>query len=199
MLHHAMGHITAALNGYLKGQFDLPEDVAVISGILDQDGSVASQIHNKLVVSLVNIEKDPLPSTFTRHSALETGLTTVGFPPLHLNAYVLISAHYPGGNYMEGLKFISHAALFFQGNPIYTHANAPDLYEGIEKIVMDMENLHLRDMSSLWSVLSGRYLPSILYKMRMITMDAGGVTKQVSSTKGVDNTSGFLGRWRGGV
>lgn len=194
MLHHAIGHITRCLNGYLKGLFDLPEDVAVISGIVEQDGSVESQIHNKLVVTLVNIEKEPVPSTFARHGSGGAGISTLGFPPLHLNAYVLISANYPGTNYGEALKFISYAALFFQGNPIFSHENMPDMDDGIEKIVMDIENLNLRDVSSLWGVISGKYLPSILYKMRMITVDSHGVGKRVVNLSGVDASTGFLGR-----
>jgi len=194
MLHHAIGHITRLLNGYLKGVFDLPQDVAVMSGILDQDGSLETQIHNKLVVSLVNIEKEQAPAAFIRHSSKETGLTSIGFSPIHLNAYVLVSAYYPGSNYSEALKFISYAALFFQGNPIFTHENSPDLDVNIEKIVMDIENLNLRDLSSLWSVISGRYLPSIVYKMRIITLDSRGIGKQVTSLTDVDSSAGFSDR-----
>jgi len=186
MLHHAMQHITASLNRYLKGRFDLPQDVAVMSGILDQDGAVETQIHNKLVVSLVNLEKEQVPAAFIRHGSEETGLTSIGFPPIHLNAYLLVSAYFPGSNYAEALKFISYAALFFQGNPVFTRENSPDLEGDIEKIVMDIENLNLRDLSSLWSVVSGRYLPSIVYKMRIITLDSRGIGKQVTELSGTD-------------
>lgn len=186
MLHHAMQHITASLNRYLKGRFDLPQDVAVMSGILDQDGAVETQIHNKLVVSLVNLEKEQVPAAFIRHGSEETGLTSMGFPPIHLNAYLLVSAYFPGSNYAEALKFISYAALFFQGNPVFTRENSPDLEGDIEKIVMDIENLNLRDLSSLWSVVSGRYLPSIVYKMRIITLDSRGIGKQVTELSGTD-------------
>lgn len=194
MIHHAMGDITRYLNGYLKGIFDLPEDVAVISGIVGQDGAVEAQVHNKLVVSLVNIEKEQIPSTFTRHSSGDTGITSIGFPPLHLNVYVLISANYPGINYAEALKFISYTALFFQGNPVFTHEKMPDLNENLGKITMDIENLNLRDLSSLWSIVSGKYLPSILYKMRMIILDSRDISKRVLDMTAVDSTSGFLGR-----
>ncbi|VFQ45369.1 DUF4255 domain-containing protein [Desulfoluna butyratoxydans] len=186
MLHHAMQHITASLNRYLRGRFDLPQDVAVMSGILDQDGAVETQIHNKLVVSLVNLEKEQVPAAFIRESSRETGLTSIGFPPIHLNAYLLVSAYFPGSNYAEALKFISYAALFFQGNPVFTRENSPDLEGDIEKIVMDIENLNLRDLSSLWSVVSGRYLPSIVYKMRIITLDSRGIGKQVTELSGTD-------------
>ena len=37
----------------------------------------------------------------------------------------------------------------------------------------------LRCMRNLWSLLGGRYLPSMLYKVRMITVDANAVIGQV--------------------
>lgn len=192
MIHDAVGHITRYLNLYLKGLFNLPEDAAVVAGLVEQDGSVEPHVHNKLVVSVVNIEKEALPATFSRSASSDNTLATIGFPPIHLNVYLLISANYPGKNYTEALKFISHAALFFQGNPIFTHENTPDMAPSLSKITMDIENLNMRDLSSLWSVVSGKYLPSILYKMRMITLDSREIKAQVHTMVEADNRSGFI-------
>lgn len=194
MIHQAVEHITRYLNLYLKSLFDLPEDVAVVAGLVEQDGSVEAHVANKLVVSVVNIEKEALPSTFSRSTSSDHAITTIGFPPVHLNVHLLISANYPGKNYTEALKFISYAALFFQGNPIFTHENTPDMSDDLSKITMEIENLNMRDLSSLWSVISGKYLPSILYKMRMITLDSREIKAQVRTMTGADNSSGFIRR-----
>ena len=196
MIHDAVQHITKYLNLYLKSLFDLPEDVAVVAGLVEQDGSVEAQVFNKLVVSVVNIQKEAASSTFSHAHTTSPANTvvTVGFPPVHLNIHLLISANYPGKNYAEALKFISYAALFFQGNPVFTHENTPDMAPSLSKLTMEIENLNMRDLSSLWSITSGKYLPSILYKLRMVTLDSRVIKGQVPAMTQADSQSGFLGR-----
>ena len=179
MIHHAVGHIVRQLNTYLKGQFDLPEDVAVLSGLVEQDGAVDPRIYNKLVFTLVNVEKEAFSSPCVREMPSLGGRVTVRSAPLHLAVLLLVSANFPGTNYEEALKFISHAALFFQGNPVFTRENAPDLPPGIERLTLEIENLEIRDLSSLWSILSGKYLPSIQYRMRLVTLDPQMIRKEV--------------------
>ena len=53
----AINHIASHANQYLMRAFDLHEDVVVVSDILEQDDTVATYVDNKIVVSLVNIEK----------------------------------------------------------------------------------------------------------------------------------------------
>ena len=50
MIDAAISHIAGQLNQYLKRSFDLNEDIVVVSNILEQDGSVASNVANKLVM-----------------------------------------------------------------------------------------------------------------------------------------------------
>ena len=59
MIDTAISHIAGELNLFLKRSFELDEDVVVVSNILEQDGSVASHVNNKIVVSLVNLRKTP--------------------------------------------------------------------------------------------------------------------------------------------
>jgi len=40
-----------------------------------------------------------------------------------------------------------------------THQNTPDLDNRIDKLTMDIENLNIKDLSSMWTILSGKYLP----------------------------------------
>ena len=50
---------------------------------------------------------------------------------------------------------------------------------------MEIENLNMQDLSSLWGMLSGKYQPSILYKVRMVAFESGDVLSQISPIKGV--------------
>jgi hypothetical protein len=91
----------------------------------------------------------------------------------------MFAATFSGVNYPEALKFISQTIAFFQGRPVIDHQNTPDLDPRIDKLMLDIENLNAAELSNLWGILRGTYMPSILYRMRMVTIDAGQWTAQV--------------------
>ena len=187
MIHAAVSHIANQLNHFLKRSFDLSEDVVVLSNIAEPDGSLAPNVNNKLVVFLVNVEKDTLSS---RHQGGSGGIefSSSSFPAVFLNLYVMVAANFSGASYAEGLKFLSNAISFFQRQPIFDHQQTPDLDRRINKLVLEIENLKTQDLSSLWGMLSGKYQPSILYKVRMISFESGDVLSQISPIKGIQSS-----------
>jgi len=186
----AIRHIADELNIHLKRNFEIDEDIVVVSNILEQDGSVASHINNKIVVSLVNIQKDTMPYQQQSVAGVRNMRTVVSSPPVFFNLYLMFASYFSGNNYQEGLKFISNSISYFQGQPVLDHSNTPNLDKGIEKLILDVENLNTSDLSNLWGVLSGKYLPSILYKVRMVTYDSGTVVKQSHAATSPETTVG---------
>jgi len=184
MINSAISHLANQLNQFLKRSFDLNEDVVVVSNILEQDGSISPNVNNKMVVILTNIEKDTVPYRQPMNGPLAAGNADarragVTRPPLYLNLYLMFVANFGGGNYAEALKFISKTIGFFQHQPVFDQSVTPDLDPRIEKLILDIENLSIQDLSNLWGLLSGKYLPSILYKVRMVSFDAEDVIGQV--------------------
>jgi hypothetical protein len=161
--------------------FGLNEDVVVVSNLLEQDGTVATHVNNKIVVSLVNIERENVAmaqQSVATSSALRSIVTN---PPIHFNLYLMFASYFSGSNYQEGLKFISQTISYFQGQSVFDQQNSPGLDRNINKLVMDIYNLDITDLSNLWGVLSGKYLPSVLYKVRMVTVDANAVRRQATA------------------
>ena len=175
MIDAAIRQIANQLNQFLKRSFDLNEDIVVISNILEQDGTVAPNVDNKLAMFLINVEKDTVP--FRAQNNDTTGLhrSVVRYPPIYLNLYLMIAGHFNGNNYPEALKFLSHTISFFQRRPVLDHENTPEMDSRIEKLILDIQNLNIKDLSTLWSAITGKYLPSIIYKVRMVTFDADDV------------------------
>jgi hypothetical protein len=178
MIDVAINHVSSEINQHLKRVYDLNEDVVVVSNILEQDGTVAAHVNNKIIVSLVNIEKDTAPVQL--HNVSSTSVRTLTRnQPIHFNLYLMFASYFSGSNYQEGLKFISNVVNYFQGKNVFDRQNSPDLDRRIEKLILDIENLDLNDLSNLWGILSGKYLPSVLYKVRMVTIDADVVIDQL--------------------
>jgi len=183
MINSAILHLTNYLNQYLKRTFDLNEDIVALSNIVEQDGTVATNVTNKLVVCLVNIEKDSTSVNLPKRGMMPSDKAVMGYPSVHLNLYLMFAAHFSGNNYSEALKFLSHTISFFQRNPVFDHQNTPDLDRRIHQLALDIENLDTKDLSSLWSILSGKYLPSILYKVRMLSFAADDIKAQIPVSK----------------
>ena len=181
MIRAALTHIRNQLNQSLRNTFDLTEDVAVLSNILEQDGSVVNGVNNKLLLFLVNIEKETAASRPSGTAAFGFDRSVSGPPPLFLNLYMMAAANF--SDYSESLKFISNTVAFFQRYPVLDHQNTPDMDRRIEKLALDIENMSLHDLSTLWGALSGRYLPSILYKVRTVMMDTDDVDGLVSAVR----------------
>ncbi len=182
MIYAAVSHISSQLNQFLKRSFDLVEDVVVMSNILEQDGTLAANINNKLVVVLVNVTKETTPVRSPQLGNFEKIATAP--PPLFINLYVMVAAHFSAGNYAEALKFLSNAVSFFQRQPVFDHQLTPDLDRRIDRLVLDIENLNTQDLSSLWGILSGKYLPSVLYRVRMVCFDANDIVNLDSPISG---------------
>jgi len=178
MIDTAINHIAKDVNQHLMRTFGLNEDVVVVSNILEQDGTVATHINNKIVVSLVNIEKETVPLSQPQPANASGMRTTVGNPPIYVNLYLMFASYFSGNNYQEGLKFISNTINYLQGKSVFDQHNTPDLDPNISKLAMEIHNLDITDLSNLWGILSGKYLPSVLYKLRMVTVDAGAVKDQ---------------------
>jgi hypothetical protein len=167
MIYEALSCLTDEINVYFRSRLKINEEKIVLSGLVNQDGTIAIQGENKIVVTLVNIEKE----TSKTISQKNLGSFSSSAPPLHLNAYVLFSAYFSGNNYPEALRFLSFIIAYFQNKPVFNKGNTPSLDNRIDKLIFDMEDVNPDTLSNMWSTLGAKYMPSVLYKMRMLTFD----------------------------
>jgi hypothetical protein len=186
MIDKTMGLILGELNSFLGILFPSSEPHAVLSGLTNQDGTAAAGTENRIVLSLMNIERETAAVSSTTRSG--TGPLTRSQPPLNLNLYLMVSASF-GTNYLEAVKFLSSAMSFFQDRAVITPQNAqgPGFPKGLERLTIELVNLKFQDLQSLWASLGAKYVPSVLYKVRMLTMQDGWVIERVPSISGTDN------------
>ncbi|UXH79429.1 DUF4255 domain-containing protein [Roseateles amylovorans] len=181
MIDAAIVQIANQLNLALRRSYQVAEDLVVVSSLHEQDGGPAAQSANRIAVFLVNIERDTVPGSGPR--PLGTGRLTVSQPPVNLNLMLMFAANFGGSTYPEALKLIASTISFFQSRPVFNHQNTPELDGRIDRLALDIENLPTGDLANLWGILGGRYLPSVLYRMRMVSIDAGQSEGQLSTVR----------------
>lgn len=172
MIHTCLNFVAKELNAYFKATFRINDDRAIVSNLVNHDGTVPTSISDKMVISLVNIEQETINSNlpFTRKSG--TGYE-VKNPPVSINLYVLFSGNF--NDYNESLKFVSATILFFQTNMVFLSEKYPEMGPGISKLVFELFKTDYQSMSYLWSTIGAKYMPSMSYKVRMLTFDEGVV------------------------
>jgi hypothetical protein len=182
MLDAAIGLIATQLNQALRGAFQLSEDLVVVTNLVDVNGGAPVNATNKLVIFLANIERDTVMASQGMRAAVASGdrdAIAQTSAAVHLNLMLMFAANFGGSKYTEALKFISATIAFFQGRALFDHHNSPDLDPRIERLALDIENLNVAELSNLWGIMGGKYMPSILYRVRMITFDSGHITNLV--------------------
>lgn len=176
MIHATLKFLTRSINDYLKIKNNLDEDKVYLTHVSGEDGVAIPD--KALGLSLVNIEEEKIFKE--QNTTYINGDGTVEYrnPELKLNLYILISANYqnknqndPSDDYYEGLKQLSHVISFFQAKNVFTNDNTPVLADedpNIKKLILELYSYSFEQMYNFWSVLGTKYLPSVLYKVRLI-------------------------------
>ncbi|MCB0580436.1 MAG: DUF4255 domain-containing protein [Phaeodactylibacter sp.] len=180
MLDTALNILLEELTQYIDLRFKPPEPKVVFSNLIDQDGSVAISGENQIVMSLVDIQEERFQAYKPQFAQKGDGTFRKENHPIHLNLYVLFSAYFEARSVMEGVKLLSAVISFFQSKYIYTKQNAPGLSgSNIEKLIVEMNNTNLQDKSYLWGMIGAKYMPSVLYKVRMLTIQEEAPSQEV--------------------
>lgn len=117
--------------------------------------------NNAITILLVNLEEE---RTF-RSGAMSNGNNQIN-PNLSMNLYVMFVANF--NVYSQCLQFLSLVIRFFQSHRLFDHQNSPSLSQDIEKLTMELVSLPFSEQRDIWSCLGMSYVPSVVYKVRMI-------------------------------
>lgn len=179
MVDKAFKFIAEEINSYLKTKLSFADSSKIVIDNIArlQDGGGAGGSTNKIILSLVNIEEDRLSKNPDNFYKTDDNRVVYKNSPIHLNLYALFSYNHgendseTTNHYEEALMYISYVVQFFQHRNVFTPGNSPALDPGIEKLLVDLNTLGFEQLNHLWAVLGGKYLPSVLYKMRMVVID----------------------------
>jgi hypothetical protein len=180
MIDSALNFLTNEINAYLKLKNEPISGTApeiVLTNVAAEDGNWAIPPMT-LGLSLINIEEERVFKEQQTAFRNEAGQIENYNPNLKLNLYVLVSANFAagdaGGNtnttgiYSEGLKQLSYVISFFQGKYVFVPDNSPQLPAELKKLVVELYSYSFEQQYNFWSVIGAKYLPSVLYKVRML-------------------------------
>ena len=184
MIHNLLPVVCGELNEYLKSIFDIDDDRVIVSNVLNQDGSIAIEGNNKVVCFLANLEEE---TTLKANSGISSFGPSFGLSggDIHVNLTIVFSAYFSGKNYVEALKFLSGVIHFFQAKAVFNPNNTPELSDSIDKAVFDITSLSFHDLNSLFSMIGAKYMPSVVYRVRMLRFTNDNIDDTIPAISGI--------------
>jgi hypothetical protein len=171
MIENVLNFIKETAERYITEQLGntLGDEKVVLTTFVDDAGK--TQIPNeRLGLSLLNIEHE---RTFRAGPNVPIKQSNAGIPeqavflhkPVDVNLQLIFTANF--SNYQESLKHISYVIQCFQSqtNLVFEPQNAE-----LDPMPLHMEinTLPLEQQHYIWSMIGLRYLPSVVYRLRMV-------------------------------
>lgn len=172
MLSNAVEFIKLKLEEFLSYKAGSSEAILQLSSLSDSNSDKNSD-NNVINMSIVNIEEEEAMANRLSYTDKEGEIQKKN-PPVYLNIYLLFSMDFKDSNYLEGLHWLSFIIQFFQENKLFT-ADTTAMPKKIERLNFELVNIEIDNMSRFWGALGANYQPSVIYKMRMISIDSEAI------------------------
>ena len=154
-------------------------ELANIATLNDGDDFLTST--HPVIMSVVNIREDRVmnnPNVYKQRA--DKQFDKVSNPIKNLNLYILFAAYSKNNSntdntYLSSITKLEQVIQFFQNQNVFERSNLPvtgNLPLGIDRIILDMESLKMEELNQIWSFLGNKYMPSVLYKMRVLSIQS---------------------------
>ncbi len=194
MIDKALLFIEREVNAYFDARFGPATQkwvtVGNIARFADSEGGGNDDSSGRALMTLVNIEEDRVAKS-PEHSFRTVDGVRYQNPEIPLNLYVLFTA--TSNTYTLALQTVSLIIQCFQGSNVFHSATNPRLDPAIDRLILDLFTLNFEQINHLWSTLGGKYMPSVLYRVRMIGIidsdrfEGGGLIREIVVNDGPMN------------
>lgn len=163
-----------------------PEPV-VVGALFNEKGESLIGSGN-VGLMIVNVEEERIFKAQIQKQRRTDEYIELANPEIKLNLYLLAAAN-PGansGSYDTALKRLSEVITYFQGTSFFDKTDYPAL-DPIEYLIVELTSLSFEQQNQLWASLGGKYMPSVVYKVRLVVIDKGFLGKKEKAIMEIDS------------
>jgi len=190
MINEALDFLVAQLNEYIQLKTSFASKVKL--GMLFDDTGKEVAADNMIYCQLVNIEEERIGKAQLPVAPPVGSSFPIRNPEIKLNTCVQFAA-IPGSDssdYSTALQLLSLVIQFFQYRHVFNPSNSPTLPSNMETLLMDLYPLSLENQNYLWGTLGAKYKPSVVYKLRLITVLDDSVLDAAGAPRIIDQRIG---------
>jgi hypothetical protein len=172
----------------IADQFNGENPEPVVSGALFNEKGESLIGAGTVGLMIVNIEEERIFKTQLQKQKRTDDDIELANPEIKLNLYLMAAAN-PGinaGSYDTALKRLSEVITYFQGTSFFDKTDYPAL-DPIEYLVLELYSLSFEQQNQLWASLGGKYMPSVIYKVRLVVIDKGFLGKKEKAIVEIDS------------
>ncbi len=179
MIHLTVARVVSELNQYLNVRAPgMTPDRVVAGSLFDPDDTPNSEMEEKIVASLVNIEQDRVYRPVDPFERAADGTSQFVRPEINVNLYVLFIANL--SNYNEALKAISHVIAFFQRRSVFNISDPDWDADDEARIAFELFTLSFEQQNHLWGAIGSKFMPCVMYKAGLLKVRDTQVEADVS-------------------
>lgn len=184
MLHKALDFLARQLAPVVSsagGQASV-----LLTSIVNEKGELNIQA-GQVSLTLVNIEEERFLKVQPQREKRTGDQVQFANPEIKLNVLVMLAVNPGTANYADALERLSEAITFFQGSSFFEKTKFPALGPEIEQLSVELYSLSLEQQNQLWASLGAKYLPSAVYKVRLVVIDNALFGEKKTVIKAIDN------------
>lgn len=186
MINQVLDFLVTQLNEYilLKTSYS----TKVKQGRLSDSSGNEVAGDNTIICQLVNIEEERIGKAQLPVAAPRGSTFPVQNPEIKLNICLLFAANPEdeAEDYSMTLQLLSLVIQFFQYKHVFNSNNSPSLPDDIENLIVELYPLSLETQNYLWGALGVKYCPSVVYKVRLLTVLDDSITDSMDAPRTID-------------
>ncbi len=172
MIDLVLGFLQDRLNRLLpRNPHGEPQEKLFVFAGSDKDDSIGFKA-DAVSLLLVRIEEEPTlrqPDRYARPAA--DGVRQRVEPEIRLQVWVLMVARFP--DYLVAMRQLSRVIAYFQGQRVFNAANAPELGDALQQVIVELVTPSFSEQNEIWGSLRTAYLPSLLYRVKLLVFQDG--------------------------
>src|SRR5450759_3777635 len=180
MIYTSLSFLCGVLNNFITLKDPLSSAGAlvnpvVLTNIVDQENHLFQKNGDYIFMTLINTEEETVGKSQLAYSKSPEDKLYVTNPDIKLNLYMQFAAFSDNSTsvpsaYERSLLLLDQVVFFFQYRSVFNNSQYPVLMNsGIEKLLIEPVSLTFEQLNHLWATLGAKYLPSVIYKCRMLT------------------------------
>lgn len=159
------------LDDYLRAQLAEPGDDPTADKVVFLDGDKMDPIsfqEGAVSELVINVEEERQLRPADPYAGLQDGRLQRKQPDLRLALHVLFVARFK--QYDIAWEHLAKVIEYLQTNRTFERDGYPDLPAGVDKLTFELMTQSFTDQNDVWNALRTTYLPSALYRVRLVVL-----------------------------